>query len=93
MLPGIVELTVSGFVMSEAFLVYADHREEVIGMRHTLSTLDMCGRVIHPFEAMLIDHALRQNLLVRMCTCGQICAGATMDDVQLIYNDHAVGVL
>lgn len=62
-------------------------------MRHTLTTLDMCGRIIHPYEAMIIDSALRRDLLVRVCSCGQLCVGATMDDVQTIYNDHAVGVL
>lgn len=59
---------------------------------HRLTTLDVVGRSIHPFEARIIDACLRRDMLVRMCTCGFICAGATLADVQSAYTSHQASV-
>jgi hypothetical protein len=59
---------------------------------HRLTTLDVVGRRIHPFEARIIDACLRRDMLVRMCTCGFICAGATMFDVLTQHESHQASV-
>lgn len=59
---------------------------------HNLTTLDVVGRRIHPFEAMLIDACLRRDMLVRMCTCGYVCAGNTLDEVRAVHTSHLEAV-
>lgn len=60
----------------------------MITARHELTTIDMIGRALNIFECALIANSMQQDLLVRACTCGYICIGATMNDVKHSHQDH-----